>query len=340
MKYFTPARVYFEPQALEYPLGKELHSYFTAKNTPIFLTTSHNRVTGIPGDTAQVAYREAKKTLVVGVKKTLALNTCRPSADYELTLGTSCPGGCRYCYLATTLGKKPYVRTYVNIDEILKAAHKYIEKNLPAVTTFEAASTSDPVAVEHLTGSLRKTIEFFGRNEHGKLRVVTKFAAVDNLLNAEHHRRTIFRFSLNTLQVIERYEPGTARLHERLEAAGKMADAGYPLGFLIAPLILYEGWRSDYHNLLESLAEHLDPDLSDLSFELISHRFTARAKKIILERFPQTGLDMDESKRKFKWGKHGYGKYLYPKEKLAKLEDFFRREIPLLFPKAKIKYFI
>lgn len=340
MKYFTPARVYFEPQALEYPLGQKLHSYFTAKNTPIFLTTSHNRVTGIPGDTPQTAYREAKKTLVVGVKKTLVFNTCRPSADYELTLGTSCPGGCRYCYLATTLGKKPYVRTYVNIEEILETACKYMEKNLPAVTTFEAASTSDPVAVEHLTGSLRKTIEFFGRHEHGRLRVVTKFAGIDNLLTARHHGRTIFRFSVNTIQVIQRHEPGTARLHERLEAAGKMAKAGYPLGFLIAPIFFYENWRSDYHNLLENLAKHLDPDISNLSFELISHRFTARAKKIILDRFPQTSLDMDESKRQFRWGKHGYGKYLYPPEKLTELENFFRREIARFFPKAKIQYFI
>lgn len=340
MRYFTPARVYFEPQALEYPLGKKLFSYFSDEKTPIFMTTSHNRVTGIPGATAQEAFREAKKTLVVGVKKTLTLNSCRPSADYEFTLGTSCPGGCRYCYLATTLGKKPYVRIYVNLEEILHAVEKYIEKNLPAITTFEAAGTSDPVAVEHLTGSLRKTIEFFGRREYGRLRVVTKYAGISNLLTAEHRNHTRFRFSLNTLAVIKRYEPGVAGFSQRLEAAGKMAAAGYPLGFIIAPLFLYENWRTDYRNLLEELAKRVDPDLPDLSFELISHRFTARAKKIILERFPDSGLEMNEEKRKFKWGKHGYGKYLYPPDKLAELEEFFRREIPRLFPKAVIQYFI
>ena len=340
MSYFTPARVYFEPQALAYPLGQKLFSHFRAEKIPIAMTTSHNRVTGIPGATAREAFVEAKKTLVVGVKRTLTLIPCRPSADYEFALGTSCPGGCRYCYLATTLGRKPYVRIYVNLEEILQAVAEYIEKNLPAITTFEAASTSDPVAVEHLTGSLRKTIEFFGRQEHGRLRVVTKYAGIDSLLTADHRNHTKFRFSLNTRTVIDRFEPGTARFLERLEAAGKMAAAGYPLGFIIAPIFIYENWQADYGHLLAELAKRLDPVPPELSFELISHRFTARAKKIINERFPDSGLEMEEEKRQFKWGKRGYGKYLYPPERLAELEAFFRREIPRFFPEAVIEYFV
>ena len=237
-------------------------------------------------------------------------------------------------------GRKPYIRIYVNLEEILHAIEKYIAKNLPAITTFEAASTSDPVAVEHLTGSLRKTIEFFGRQEHGRLRVVTKYAGIASLLTAEHNNHTKFRFSLNTQAVIGRFEPGTARFAQRLEAAGKMAAAGYPLGFIIAPIFIYENWRADYRHLLAELAKRLDPVPPDLSFELISHRFTARAKKIINERFPNSGLEMEEEKRQFKWGKRGYGKYLYPPEHLAELEEFFRREIPRFFPKAVIEYFI
>lgn len=341
MKLFMPVRVFFEPQALEYPLGKEIYKKMENANIPIMITPSHNRVTGIPGDTPQIGYREAKRTLVVGVKKSLKFDPCRPSADYQFALGTSCPGGCQYCYLATTLGRKPYIRIYVNIDEILDTIRHYIEKNLPAVTSFEAASTSDPVAVEHLTGSLRKTINFFGQQTHGKLRVVTKFANVDNLLDLEHHRRTKFRFSINSRYVISTFEANTASFEERLEAAGKIAQAGYPLGFIIAPLFFYETWQEDYQELLTKLARSLGASTQEeISFELISHRYTARAKKIILERFPQTKLEMEESTRKYKWGKYGYGKYLYPPEKLEQLKSFFFNEINRVFPRAQIEYFI
>lgn len=341
MKLFIPTRAFFEPGALNYPLGQQLYDEMTARQIPIKITPSHNRVLGIPGDTPQIAYREAKRTLVVGVKKSLTLDPCRPSADFEFILGTSCPGGCQYCYLATTLGRKPYVRVYVNVDEILDAVRRKIKENRPNITSFEVASTSDPLAVEHLTGSLRKTIEFFGAQEHGRLRLVTKFANVDSLLSADHQAHTRFRFSINSDYIIKTFEANTASLEERLTAAGKIARARYPFGFIIAPLFIYQNWRTDYRHLLEKLARHLGPDAGQqFSFELISHRFTARAKKIILERFPHTKLEMDESARKYKWGKYGYGKYLYPPEKLANLKDFFTSEIPQFFPQAEIQYFI
>lgn len=340
MKIFSPTRVYFEPEALEYPLGKQIYDHYAKNNVPLIITPSHNRVTGIPGKTPQAGYREAKRTLVVGVKKTLALDTCRPSADYEFSLGTSCPGGCHYCYLATTLGRKPYIRVYVNIDEILGSVKKYINKNLPNITTFEAASASDPLAVEHITGSLQKTIAFFGQQDYGRLRVVSKFSAVDGLLDVEHNNHTKFRFSINTDFVIKSYEANTATFQERLIAAGKVAKAGYPLGFIIAPLFIYEGWRKDYRQLLELLAAKIGTNAGgNLSFELISHRFTARAKKIIMERFPRTTLKMDETKRKLKWGKYGHGKYMYPPEQLENLRGFMTGEIKRIFPQAEIEYF-
>ncbi|KJS15768.1 MAG: hypothetical protein VR69_11990 [Peptococcaceae bacterium BRH_c4b] len=56
----------------------------------------------------------------------------------------------------TTLGNKPYVRVYVNIDEILSAAGKYILERAPEITVFEGAATSDPLPVERYTGSLTR----------------------------------------------------------------------------------------------------------------------------------------------------------------------------------------
>jgi spore photoproduct lyase len=339
---FVPERVYFEPGALEYPLGAELHSRFDALGTPIRIIASHNRVTGIPGDTPQAAYRNAKRTLVVGVKRSLALDTCRPSADFEFTLGTSCPGGCHYCYLQTTLGKKPYVRVYVNLEEILGAVKKKIEARLPETTVFEVSSTSDPLAVEHLTGSLRRTVEWFGEQEDAKLRCVTKFANVEPLLSARHQGRTRFRFSVNSDYVIRHFEPNTAPLAERLEAAGKMREAGYPLGFIVAPLMVYEGWREEYLSLLDRLRAALGPASThetDLTFELIQFRFTPTSKKVITERFPRTKLDLDEEGRRYKYGKYGRGKWLYPEPQSTELREELSAGIQRLFPEAVIEYF-
>ncbi|KHD85199.1 spore photoproduct lyase [Bacillus ginsengihumi] len=341
MKPFIPQLVYFEPQALEYPLGKKLFDMFSKqKHVEIRYTTSHNQVRNLPGENDFQRYRIAKSTLVVGIRKTLKFDTSKPSAEYAIPLATGCMGHCHYCYLQTTMGSKPYIRTYVNVEEILHAAQQYIDERAPQITRFEASCTSDIVGIDHLTHSLKKTIEFFGQSKYGRLRFVTKFDNVDHLLDADHNGKTRFRFSINAEYVIKYFEPGTARLIERINAARKIAHAGYPLGFIIAPIYLHEGWKEGYRTLLEQLAETLPKEAqTGVTFELIQHRFTKPAKKVIQKNYPMTKLELEEEKRRYKWGKYGIGKYIYQKEEENEIRETLSAYIQQYFPNGTIEYF-
>ncbi|WP_058303686.1 spore photoproduct lyase [Gorillibacterium timonense] len=337
---FLPELVYFEPDALLYPKGKKIRDWANAHGLPIHMTTSHNRITDLPGDTELAKYRIAKRTLVVGVRKTLKFDTSKPSAEYAIPIATGCMAHCHYCYLQTTLGAKPYVRIYVNTDQILEAAAGYIAERVPEITRFEAACTSDPVGLEHISGSLAELIAFMADQEYGRLRFVTKFHHVEPLLGLKHNNHTRIRFSVNSDYVIKNFEPGTSRFQERIEAAGKIAEAGYPLGFIIAPIIWYEGWQDGYHELLEKLSRAIPRSIyKTLSFELIQHRYTKTAKNVILKRYPKTKLDMQEETRKYKWGRWGQGKYVYPDEQAGLLKDFLYTHIQEKFPDATIDYF-
>lgn len=106
------------------------------------------------------------------------------------------------------MGSKPYIRTYVNVEEILEQADQYIKERAPEDTRFEASCTSDIVGIDHLTHTLKRAIEHFGQTDHGKLRFVTKFHHVDHLLDAKHNGKTRFRFSVNADYVIKSFEPG------------------------------------------------------------------------------------------------------------------------------------
>jgi len=341
MPQFVPARAYFEPAALDYPLGKVLYDQLATMAVPISMTSSHNRVTAIPGKSVAQRYREAKRTLVVGVRRQGEFTTCKPSAHYQLPLNTSCPGMCEYCYLATTLGKSPYLRVYVNIEEILARAKAYIDARAPEVTVFEGAATSDPIPTEYLTGLLLKTVEFFGAESLARFRFVTKYSDVDSLLKANHHGHTRFRFSLNAPSIIQSYEHGTPLLEERLAAAAKVSGAGYPLGFIIAPIIPFVEWRQEYKELFAHVAQVLPQSAQrDLSFELITHRFTKRAKANITAIFPQTTLPLDESERKFKFGQFGYGKYIYSSAVMAEIKEYMLKQLAVYFPLAKVEYLV
>ena len=337
---FVPELVYFEPGALDYPKGQQIYRWVEEQGIPLRMTTSHNRITNLPGDSELEQYKIAKRTLVVGVRKTLKFDQSKPSAEYAIPIATGCMGHCHYCYLQTTLGAKPYIRVYVNMDEIMDAARGYIEGRIPEITRFEAACTSDPVGLEPITGSLRELIEFMADQEHGRLRFVTKFHHVDSLLDARHNGHTRIRFSVNSQYVIKHFEPATSRFEQRIEAAAKVAQAGYPMGFIIAPIIWYEGWEEGYGELIAKLAEALPVEATQgLTFELIQHRFTKTAKNVIARRYPKTKLEMDIEKRKYKWGRWGQGKYVYPDEKADALRMFISERIFEHFPQAEIDYF-
>ncbi|MCQ6558177.1 spore photoproduct lyase [Paenibacillus mendelii] len=337
---FVPELVYFEPAALDYPKGQHIMEWVKDKGIPYRMTSSHNRITNLPGDTEQQKYKIAKRTLVVGLRKTLKFDTSKPSAEYAIPIATGCMGHCHYCYLQTTLGSKPYIRVYVNTDDIMNAAKAYIDERVPEITRFEAACTSDPVGLEPITGSLRELIEFMAEQEYGRLRFVTKFHYVDSLLDAHHNGHTRIRFSLNNKYVIQQFEPATSRFEQRIEAAAKVARAGYPLGFIIAPIIWHEGWEDGYAELFEALHQALPRDVSSgLTFELIQHRFTKTAKGVIEKRYPRTKLEMDIEKRKYKWGRWGQGKYVYPSEQAEALRMFISERIFDHFPDSTIDYF-
>lgn len=340
MELWKPDRVYFEPAARDTVVGRRVLDYCKGNGIEILETTSHNQVRNLPGKDEKAKYAAAKKTLIVGTKRSLKLDVCRPSADYQFSLMTNCPGTCEYCYLFTTQGKKPYVRVYANLEELYETIDRYIEKKLPHATVFEAASTGDPLGVEHITGTLKDTIIHFGKLKKGKLRVVTKFSNVDSLLDIPHNKNTRFRFSINSDYVIRNFEHNVANLWDRFRAAEKMSKSGYPLGFIIAPIVLHENWKQGYAELFEGLSQHLGQGAKGfMTFELIQHRFTMNAKNIIQERFPNTKLEMDPEKRVKKWGKYGRVKYVYPKEEALEAKEYITKLIVKHFPHGHIQYF-
>ncbi|HBE77320.1 MAG TPA: spore photoproduct lyase [Firmicutes bacterium] len=338
MKLFQPKRVFFETAALDYPLGNEILNRLAGTEAEIQMLNSTNRVTGIPGKGPQQSFLEGKQTLVVGVKKNIHFDSCKPSADFEFSFASGCPGKCQYCYLQTHMGKKPYIKVYVNIDEIFAKIKEVASANSD-ITVFEAASASDPLSVEHITGALAKSIEFFGTLENARMRTVTKFTNVESLLQLKHLGHTRFRFSLNSAEIIHKFEHNTASLQERIQAANKIAAAGYPLGFIIAPLFIYPGYEEGYADLFRQLSQSLKNIPADMTFELISHRFTGSAKKIISERFPGSALDLDETSRRRKYGKYGLVKYVYPEMAYVRLKENIISLLGRFFPASPIEYF-
>ena len=206
-------------------------------------------------------------------------------------------------------------------------------------TTFEAGCYTDPLAVEHVTGSLAASIAHFGAwDAPVQLRFTTKFDGIEPLLAIPHRGRTRIRFSVNA-RGAERFEGGTARMAQRLGALRRAALAGFPVGLTVAPIMPLPDWRTEYAGLLTAASAALDGIAGvDLTVELISHRFTPGSRDVLRGWYPGSTLEMDEGQRTRKLTKFGSTKWVYPRDVMAGMRGFFERALADTLPGARLLY--
>ena len=346
---WRPRRVLVTPAALEHAHGRAILARLEAQGLPVERLAS-NRLTGLRHPDPRRAYAEAKSTLavVVAPPTKLKLQPIPPSADWRFDLAEGCPAHCQYCYLAGSLSGPPVTRAYANLEAILGNLGSYAGQGgvtsaqaarAHEGTTFEASCYTDPLGIEHLTGSLSAAIRHFGAWEAPvQLRFTTKFAAVAPLLDLPHRGRTRIRFSVNAAPGA-RYEGGTAPLRARLAAMGAVARAGYPVGLTIAPILPVPDWRAAYAALVADAARALAgaPNL-DLTAELITHRFTPGSKQVLEGWYPGSDLPMREAERSRKLTKFGSVKYVFPKDLMAEMRETLMGLLARDLPAARVLY--
>ena len=337
-----PERVLFTPAALEEAWGQQILSRVQSLNLPVE-ELPRNRLTGLRGSDERETYNKSKRTLaiVTAPPSAFKLSPIPPSADWQFHIAEGCPAHCQYCYLAGSLSGPPVIRVFANLPQILDNLAVY-EQALKA-TTYEVSCYTDPLGIEHLTGSLNMCIRHFGTRENGYLRWVSKFDAVDELLDLPHNGHTRCRMSVNAAPISGRFEGGTASVTARLQALRRLAlprskgGGGYPVGLVIAPIMPIDDWMSHYERLFDQISVALDFNC-DLTFELISHRFTPGSKEVLQQWYPQTSLDMDEATRSVKRNKFGGTKYVYSSDTMKMLRRFFEGEIVKRHPLARVLY--
>ena len=347
---WTPKRVVATPAAYDHAHGRRIMERVEALGIDVERLTG-NRLTGVRGENDRETYARAKSTMaiVVSPPSRRKLQPIAPSADWRFDLAEGCPAHCQYCYLAGSLSGPPVTRVYADLDDILGGLTDYVGRGTVTSararrkaegTTFEASCYTDPLALDHLTGSWRRAVEHFGAwDDDVQLRWTTKFDDVDGFVGLPHHGRTRVRLSVNCLPVTTRVEGGTSRLADRLSALRRLAEDGYPVGVTIAPIIAVPEWRTHYGDLLDGIAGAVaNVHGLDLTAELITHRFTPGSKEVLLGWYPRTKLEMDESTRTRKHGKFGAVKYVYPADQMAELRSWFTGAISERLPSCRVLY--
>jgi len=331
---FKPKGLYCEKNIENYTLGKELLEKY--KDVPRIIIDNHNNIEEMRKK-QNSEFPDMKRNIIIGIRRTHKFVENHKTSDFLVPYTSSgCTAMCMYCYLVCNYNKCAYLRLFVNreemLDKIIKVSNKS-EKDL----TFEIGSNSDLILENTITNNLVWTIENFANTKKGKLTLPTKFDMVDNLLPLKHNGKITIRMSVNPEEIINKVEFGTSRLKQRVQAINKLADAEYPIGILIAPVIFVDNWKTLYSDLIKFLYENLNEKAKNKAFfEIIFMTYSYIHRMINTEAFPNA---IDLFSQELMTGR-GKGKYMYKEYIKKEGEIFLREEMKKYFKNNEIMYIV
>jgi len=206
-----------------------------------------------------------------------------------VSLISNCPMDCSYCFLQEYLANNPTLKVFTNVNDLLGEVAKAVDRQPWRQFRIGTGELSDSLALDHLLGFSEDLVPFFAARKNVLLELKTKTNYVDGLLAHDPQNRVVVSWSLTPSEIIDAEEHGTASFTERLEAARRVQEAGYKLGFHFDPLIEYPHWEEGYRDTIARVFSQIDPRRVAW-VSLGSLRLTPNLRATVRRRFPRTRL--------------------------------------------------
>ncbi len=209
--------------------------------------------------------------------------------------GEGCPLDCTYCYLQSYLRRNPTLKIYTNTAEMIAAIEERAVSEPSRLFRVGTGEVIDSLVWDELTDLSLELVPFFASQPNLLLELKTKTAAVDNLvaLKDEHREKTVVSWSVNAPSVSAKDEAFTAPLDARIEAAGRVVDAGYKVGFHFDPLIQFAGWEDEYRDTIDRIFSRI-PAERVAWVSVSSLRYQREMQDVMVERFPASTIAFGE----------------------------------------------
>jgi spore photoproduct lyase len=168
----------------------------------------------------------------------------------------NCLYDCRYCFLQGMYRSAHYV-LFVNYQdfeaEISRVAEGFPEEDV----YFFSGYDGDSLALESITGFAASFLPFFAENPRFFLELRTKSGQVRPLLEREAIPNAIVAFSFTPEACARALEHGVPPIEQRIAAAAKLAERGWPIGLRFDPLLPGARYQQRYEELFESVFSSL-----------------------------------------------------------------------------------
>ncbi len=210
-----------------------------------------------------------------------------------LVLASNCPMDCSYCFLQEHLANNPGFQVFANYHDAFEELDRLASGSSGRAFRVGTGELADSLAFDSLTGISRDLVSYFSEHENLLLELKTKTDEIDNLLALEPRGRTLVSWSLSPMRVFATCEHRTAPPHARINAARRVLEAGYKVGFHLDPLIAYSDAEQDYLDLLDNVFDAVPPQAITF-FSIGGLRMTPGLRTTARRRFPDDAMLLGE----------------------------------------------
>jgi spore photoproduct lyase len=254
---FVPDEVWIERSELHGPVAQTVLERLDGQ--PV-------RVVDDGAGVAAASFSAGKRRLVLQRQRGSFLRHCPAGTGglvccnyLVVNLSSNCPFDCSYCFLQEYLAENRPLRVFTNVDDALAEIAAVVRARPERSFRIGTGELADSLALDHLTAVTRRLVPFFAAHANAVLELKTKSDRVEELLDLDPQGRVVVSWSVNAAAVIEAEEHGTARLAERLAAAGRVEAAGYRVGFHFDPLVDFDGWEEGYRDAVRAVLSAVRP---------------------------------------------------------------------------------
>jgi spore photoproduct lyase family protein len=262
------SRIYAEPEARDSARGREILARHPGAE--VVEVPSHWQIPELHGNAGNVDrwVRVKTETLVLGVKKSLSARPNGRSADFIApSTSNGCAMACAYCYVPRRKGYANPITVFTNIDKITRYLRGHVKRQGvktepdqidPRAWVYDIGENSDCSVDALISDNVHDLIATFRDLPTAKASFATKFVNRD-LLDHDPQGRTRIRFSLMPENDSKLIDIRTSTVSERIAAIDDFVAAGYEVHLNFSPVVLRDGWRHDWAELLVRLDDELSP---------------------------------------------------------------------------------
>jgi spore photoproduct lyase len=209
--------------------------------------------------------------------------------------GEGCPLDCTYCYLQSYLKKNPTLKLYTNTSDLMNELQDKFLSDSSRLFRVGTGELIDSLVWDDISGLSLDLVPFFAKFDNAVLELKTKDDGVGNLLDLrnDHKGKTVVSWSVNARTVTEKDEKDTATLAQRIEAASKVVEAGYRVGFHFDPLVYFENWEEEYLETINTIFSNI-PASRVAWISISTLRYKTDLHEMMKARFPESNLPFGE----------------------------------------------